>query len=97
MITRRAMVAVVNRALQDARLEHRARFVPAADATVDDMIDIVEVEGGSVVGIQLKDGRFGVNVYDLDDNGEVAASTDAGVFETLSEAADRAVLLLVQC
>jgi hypothetical protein len=53
--------------------------------------------GGSVVGIQLKDGRFGVNVYDLDDDGEVAASTGAGVFNTLSEAADRAVLLLVQC
>ena len=53
-------IAVPNRHLQEAGLEHRARYVPARDDIVDDRIDIVEVEGRVPVSVQLAGQRYRV-------------------------------------
>jgi hypothetical protein len=87
-------VAFIDRLLREANLEHRARFVPAVDATVDDSIDIIEIEGGSAISIQFSGGHYAVNVYDRDDDGEVEASNDHGVFSSLDAAARKVVWLL---
>ena len=89
------MVALVNAALRAAGLEHRARYASAEDGTVDDEIELVEVEDGVPVGIQLSDGRFAVNRYERDDDGEVEAVTEEGLFGTLGGAAARAVAVLL--
>jgi hypothetical protein len=51
-------------------------------------------EGGSVISIQRSRGRYGVNVYDLDDDGEAEASTDHGLFNSLDATARKVVWLL---
>lgn len=47
------MAALVDHHMRAAGLEHRGRFVPSGDETGDDMLDVVEVQGGVRVGIQL--------------------------------------------
>jgi hypothetical protein len=75
-------IAVVNRHLQEAGFEHRARYVPARNDTVDDQIDIVEVKGGVPVRIRLADGRCGVDRYDFDEDGKIEASENLGLYGT---------------
>jgi hypothetical protein len=60
------------------------------------MIDIVEIEGGVSMSIRLRDKRFGVVRYHVDDDGEVAAAQDCGWFDTPSGAAVRVVAALRQ-
>jgi hypothetical protein len=87
--------ALVDRHLREAGLEHRARFVRARGDTVDDRIDIVEIEGAVPVSIiQLADGRYGVNRYDFDEDGEVEATTECGWYATPDEAAACVVAML---
>jgi hypothetical protein len=87
-------MALVDRHLREAGLEHRARYVPARHETVDDTIDILEVEGGVPVAIQLAGGRYCVNLYEMADDGEVVAFEDCGSFATPGEAAARVVEVL---
>jgi hypothetical protein len=88
------MVAVVDRHLRESRLEHRARFVPSGGEGNDPRIDIVEVEGGVAMSIQLRDKRFGVIRYHVNDDGQVAAWDDCGWFGTPGEAAARVAAVL---
>jgi hypothetical protein len=73
---------LVDRHLIEARLEHRARFVPSRDETGDDRLDIVEIEGGVTMSIRLRGSRFGVVRYHHDD-GELAATDGCGWYDTL--------------
>jgi hypothetical protein len=75
-------MAVLNRHLQEAGLEHRARYVPERNDTVDDRIDIVEVEGGVPLSIRLAGKRYRVNRYDFDEDGNVKTSEDLGLYHT---------------
>jgi hypothetical protein len=88
------MTALVDHRLHEAGLEHRARFVASGNDAVDDLIDIVEVEGGVPASICQRGRRFGVRRYHHDDDGEVAASGDCGWFDTPAEAAAQVVELL---
>jgi hypothetical protein len=80
-------IAVVDRHLQEAGLEHRARYLPARDDTVDDRINIVEVEGGVPLSIRLAGKRYRVNRYDFDEDGKIEASKNLGLYDTAALAA----------
>jgi hypothetical protein len=94
VVARMLLVALVDRHLREARLEHRARFVPSGAKGDDPRIDIVEVEGGVAMSIRLRDKRFGVIRYHVNDDGEVAAWDDCGWFGSLGEATGRVAAVL---
>jgi hypothetical protein len=80
-------IAVLNRDLQEAGLEHRARYVPGCDDIADDRIDIVEVEGGVRVSIQLAGQRYGVKRYDFDEDSKIGEAEILGPYDTAALAA----------
>jgi hypothetical protein len=93
VVARTLLVSLVERHLRAARLEHRAKFVPAGKE-MDDKIDIVEVEGGFEMSICLRGRRFGVVRYHHDDDGEVELVENCGWFDTPGEAAARVAAVL---
>ena len=80
-------IAVLNRHLREAGLEHRARYIPARNDTGDDRIDIVEIEGGVPVSIHLVGQRYGVKWYDFDEDGEIEEAENLGLYDTAALAA----------
>lgn len=87
-------IAVLNRHLQEAGLEYRARYVPARNDAVDDRIDIVEVEGGVPLSIRLAGKRYSVNRYDFDEDGKITASEDLGLYDTATLTAACVIVVL---
>src|SRR5262249_40889959 len=80
-------IAVVDRHLQEAGLEHRARYVPARNGKIRQRIHIRQGESGVPVSIRLAGGRYGVNRYDFDEDGRIEAAENLGLYDTAGLAA----------